>query len=282
MKRILITGVNSYVGRNVTTWLESHPEKYGIYLLSLKRDNWRQFDFSKYDVVFHVAGIAHVSSDPKLEDLYYKINRDLTIEVAEKARLEGVSQFIFMSSIIVYGSNNPTITINTEPEPNDFYGNSKLQAEKGIKPLENDNFKVAIIRPPMIYGKGSKGNYIKLSKFSKMMPVFPNYLNKRSVLHIDNLCEFIRAIIDNEATGTFFPQNAEYMSTRDMVLEISKVHGKKIKCIGFLNPLINRNLKKIKILNKLFGDLVYEHGMSQYKFVYQIRDFKESIKLTEL
>lgn len=162
-----------------------------------------------YDVVFHVAGIAHVSSDPKMEDLYYKVNRDLTIETAKKAKAEGVKQFIFMSSIIVYGdssSSKRVIDANTVPAPSNFYGNSKLQAEQGIKDLEADNFKIVVLRPPMIYGKGSKGNYPRLANISTKLPVFPDIDNERSMLHIDNLCEFIKVMIDYEEAGLFFPR----------------------------------------------------------------------------
>src|SRR5690625_7040684 len=105
MKRVLITGVNSYVGNSLAKWLEKEPQNYAIDLISLKDGTWKDKDFSLYDVVVHVAGIAHVSRDPKMEEKYYRINRDLTIETAEKAKAEGIKQFIFLSSIIVYGDN---------------------------------------------------------------------------------------------------------------------------------------------------------------------------------
>jgi UDP-glucose 4-epimerase len=196
MKKILITGANSYIGTSLEKWLERYPDRYSIDTVDMRSDEWKEKDFSKHDVVFHVAGIAHVSSDPKMEDLYYKVNRDLTIETAKKAKIEGVKQFIFMSSIIVYGDSSninrkKVIDKNTVPLPSNFYGNSKLQAEDGIRPLESDDFKVVILRPPMIYGKGSKGNYPKLAKMAQKLPVFPDIDNKRSMLHVDNLCEFI-------------------------------------------------------------------------------------------
>jgi UDP-glucose 4-epimerase len=136
----------------------------------MRDGSWKNHDFFQYDVVFHVAGIAHVSSDPKLEDLYYKVNRDLTVQTAAKAKAEGVSQFIFMSSIIVYGDGGTkkvVIDSNTVPNPSNFYGDSKLQAENGIKPMQTEEFNIAIIRPPMIYGNGSKGNYPRLARLAK-------------------------------------------------------------------------------------------------------------------
>lgn len=283
MKSILITGVNSYIGNSVESWLKKNPDKYNIEKISLRNEDWREKDFLKYDVVFHVAGIAHVSKNPKMKEKYYQVNRDLTIDIAKKSRQENVNQFIFMSSIIVYGDGhkNGLITKETKPIPKDFYGDSKLQAEKGIEPFSNEDFKVAVIRPPMIYGKGSKGNYPKLSKLSQVTPVFPDYDNKRSILHIDNLCEFIKIIIDNEESGLFFPQNKEHVKTSELVKTISEVHGKKIWVTKIFNPIL-KLMYGIEIVNKVFGNLVYEKSMSKYdKGNYRIITFKESIELTE-
>jgi nucleoside-diphosphate-sugar epimerase len=284
MKKILITGKNSYVGTSMVKWLGTYPDKYSIDSISLRSEDWKEKDFSRYDVVLHVAGIAHVSSDPKMEGIYYKVNRDLTIEAAKKAKAEGVKQFIFMSSIIVYGEssgNRRVINKNTIPTPSNFYGNSKLQAEEGIKPLENSNFKVAIIRPPMIYGRGSKGNYPKLAKAAQKLPIFPDIENQRSMLHIDNLCEFLKLMIDNEESGMFFPQNSEYVKTSEMVKLIANVYGKKITLTKVFNPILEIVGLRLGIINKVFGNLVYEKSMSTYKENYRIRDFRKSIEFTE-
>src|SRR6056297_1309465 len=284
MKKILITGANSYIGTSVEKWLLKEPDKYQVDTIDMKSDYWKEKDFSGYDVVFHVAGIAHVSSDPTMEDLYYKVNRDLAIETAQKAKKDGVRQFIFMSSIIVYGNSNiknGVININTVPKPANFYGDSKLQAEKGILPLAEESFKVIILRPPMIYGIGSKGNYPRLSKTAQKLPIFPDYENKRSMLHIDNLCEFIKLMIDNEESGTFFPQNREYVKTTDMVKIIAEVHGKKIILTKLFNPILKLMVNRVNIINKVFGNLVYDQKMSEYKEDYRIRGFRESIELTE-
>lgn len=286
MKKILITGADSYIGTSFEKWLSKYPDKYLVDTIDMKDGLWKNKNFSHYDVVFHVAGIAHVSSDPKMEDLYYKVNQDLTIDTAKKAKAEGVKQFIFMSSIIVYGDSSHinkkrVITKDTIPLPTNFYGNSKLQAEKGIKRLEDDRFKIVIIRPPMIYGKGSKGNYPRLASFAKKLPVFPDIDNERSMLHIDNLCEFIRLMIKNEEHGLFFPQNEEYVKTSEMVSLISDVHGKRIKVTKVFNPILRFIANFFGIVNKAFGNLVYEKGMTKYKENYRIRNFEESIQLTE-
>lgn len=286
MINVLITGKNSYIGSSLEKWLQKEPDKYRVDTVDMKDELWRGKDFSSYDVVFHVAGIAHVSTDPKMEHLYNQVNRDLTIDTATKAKHEGVKQFIFMSSIIVYGDsgkNKRIINRDTVPKPSNFYGSSKLEAEEGIWKLKSDEFMVAVLRPPMIYGKDSKGNYPKLAKLAKITPLFPEIDNERSMLHIDNLCEFLKVIIDYEETGLFFPQNNEYVKTSEMVKLIAEVHEKKIWMTKLLNPALNLMSSKFSVINKVFGNLVYDKSMSDYsKANYRIRSFRESIVLTEL
>lgn len=286
MKKILITGANSYIGTSIENWLEKSPDEYIVDTVDMIDGTWKEEDFSKYDVVFHVAGIAHVSTDPKIEYLYYKVNRDLTIETAKKAKAEGVKQFIFMSSIIVYGDSSHinhkrVINKNTVPTPSNFYGRSKLQAEEGILPLQDDNFNVVVLRPPMIFGKGSKGNYPKLAKMAQKMPIFPDVKNERSMLHIDNLCEFIRLMIENEEKGTFFPQNKEYVGTSELVKLVAEAHEKKIVLTGAFNWALRLMGNFVGTVNKAFGNLVYEKSMSEYKVDYRIRDLREAVMKTE-
>lgn len=282
-KKILITGENSYVGNQLAVWLNKEPEKYEVVKKSVRDNKWKEIDFSRFDVVVHVAGIAHQDTKADQEDLYYKVNTKLTIDIASKAKSDGVKQFIFMSSMIIYGASSKigeqkVVTNVTMPEPINFYGNSKLLAEAGILPLQSVNFNVVVLRPPMIYGKGSKGNYPLLAKFAKISPVFPDIDNQRSMLHIENLTEFIRLIIDNEKKGIYFPQNKEYVKTAEMVEEIAKVNGKEINLIKLFNPILIRLSKNINTINKIFGNLVYEKSLSEYKGIdYCINDFNQSI-----
>src|SRR5699024_2815499 len=257
MKKILITGENSYIGTKFKEWIGQWPDEYQVDEISVRGDEWKEAEVSSYDSIFHVAGIAHNSSNPKLEDKYFQVNRDLTIEVAKKVKSDGVKQFIFMSSIIVYGTKNELIDENTKPDPDNFYGESKLQAEQGIVPLQDENFNVAIIRPPMIYGKGSKGNYPKLAKLAKITPIFPDYQNKRSMLFIDNLIIFLNVIVDKQNSGVFHPQNKEYVQTSNLVQEIGKVNNHKVHLTKLFNPII-KLLLNVELFNKLFGDLYYK------------------------
>lgn len=272
MKKILITGEKSYIGTSFQKWMAQYSDDYQVEVISVRGEEWQQCDFSPFDVIFHVAGIAHADVgkvSKEQQDNYYKVNTDLTVAIAKKYREDRKnkkSQFIFMSSIIVYGDissvrKKVVITPETPANPANFYGDSKLQAEKGLSPLSQVNFKITIVRPPMIYGPNSKGNYQVLEKLANKLPVFPNYKNERSVLHVDKLCEFIKGYIDKQSEGIQFPQNDDYMRTSLMVKEIGKEKGKNIRLFSFLNwgiVLLSFIPGKVgELTKKAFGNLVY-------------------------
>lgn len=214
------------------------------------------------------------------------MNTNLAVEVAERAKMARVKQFIFMSSMIVYsGCKEKIITADTEPKPLNFYGDSKWQADQKIRALEDDTFKVVVLRPPMIYGKESKGNYPELAKLAGNLPAFPIVKNQRSMLHIDNLCQFVKLMIDNEESGVFFPQNGEYTNTSDMVQMIAEVKGHRIIMLPFTNGAV-KVLEKVPgkiggLATKAFGDSAYEMDMSEYKENYRVNDLRQSIEVTE-
>ncbi|MFW3626314.1 NAD-dependent epimerase/dehydratase family protein [Aerococcus viridans] len=277
MKRILITGKNSYIGNAFEGWVSQWPNEYQISKISVRDDKWKSEDWSRYDVILHVAGIAHNSSDASLEELYYSVNRDLSYKIAKKARNEGVKQFIYLSSIIVYGTKNERITKDTSPNPDNFYGDSKLQAEQLISKLSSDEYHIAIIRPPMVYGKNSKGNFPLLVKMARILPTFPKYENKRSMIYIKNLTEFIRIIIDRNEIGYFHPQNPEYISTDNLVKTISLNSRHKIILIKGFSKIINK-INKNGLFNKIFGNLYYDKEISDFlEISYQMYDLKDSI-----
>lgn len=279
MKKILITGENSYVGNSFEKWLKNYPGEYKVTKVSLREDTWKKGSFSGYDVVLHTVGIAHRKETNENRELYYKVNRDLTYEVAYKAKNEGVSHFIFLSSMSVYGIETGAINRKTVPNPNSNYGKSKLEAEKLICSLNDKTFKISILRPPMIYGEGCKGNYVRLSKLAMISPIFPNIDNKRSMIYINNLSELIRLLINDKKDGLFFPQNNEYVRTSEMVKEIARAKGKKVKLINLFNPFIK--MLNSPIINKVFGDLYYEQNISYYEHNYTKEGFSNSIYLTE-
>ena len=296
-KKVLITGAGSYIGESFRAYAGKHYPSLSISAIDMLDGSWKKADFSSYDIIYHVAGIAHadvgnVSEETK--EKYYKVNTDLAVEVCNKAKAEGVKEFIFMSSMIVYGDSAPfgvkkVVDEHTIPQPANFYGDSKLQADVAVRDLADDKFKVVALRPPMIYGKGSKGNYPTLAKLAKNLPVFPDVNNERSMLHIDNLCEFLCQIMLVEFSTpsvVLIPQNAEWTKTSEMVREIGEVCGKKVRIVGILNPTVWLGSKvpgKIGgLVNKAFGNSCYAHEVSVYEGIdYQKVDLKESVRRTE-
>lgn len=288
MTKILITGEGSYVGMSFENYIQQF-DNFQVDTIDMIDGSWRDKSFGGYDVVFHVAGIAHsdfgkISEERK--SLYYTVNTDLAIDTASKAKADGVKQFVFMSSASVYGESAPigkkkVITKDTPLSALNVYGDSKIKAEEGLKLLRDDKFKVVILRPPMIYGKGCKGNYITLSKFAKKLPIFPNVNNERSMLYIGNLVEFVRLMIENKEDGVFLPQNAEYSNTSNVVKIISNANGKKIHLVKGFSWALKILSHITGLVNKAFGNLSYDMELSKYKDNYQIFTLEESIRLTE-
>ncbi len=258
MKKILITGANSYIGTAFEKYMAQWPAEYQVDTVDMIDGSWREKDFSGYDAIFHVAGIAHIRETAENAALYYSVNRDLAIETAEKAQKSGVKQFIFLSSMSVYGLEEGAISLKTAPAPKSNYGKSKLEAEAGINALAGTDFQVAVLRPPMVYGEGCKGNYQSLITFAKKMPFFPDYKNKRSMIHIDTLSETVKDLLDTNARGLYLPQDAEYICTCRMVQEIAADMGKKLPLLKILNPAVSLLKRCTTKGKKAFGDLYYE------------------------
>ena len=279
--KILITGANSFVGSSVERWLMREPEKYKIDTVDTVGDNWRKADLSLYDAVFHVAGLAHVDPKPEMAPLYYKVNCDLALEIARAAREAGVGQFIFMSSMIVFHASKSlkgtAITPETEPAPNDFYGDSKLRAEIGLRKLETPDFKVAVLRPCMIYGPGNKGNFPRLARLAARTPVFPAWHNRRSMLYIDNLSEFVRQALDRRLSGTFHLQNREYADTVELVRALGRQANHSIFISRLFNPLVRVAAPFLKPVSKMFADQYYDRSLTDYPFEYQLVSLEESL-----
>ena len=261
MKKILITGANSYIGTSFEKYLkEKYPKEYKIDTLDMLDDNWKEYDFSDYDSVFHVAGIAHQKETKDNAEIYYKVNRDLAIEVAVKAKQSCVHQFILISSMSVYGleCSDELITLNTPLKPKTNYGKSKMEAEKMITKLADENFIVSILRPPMVYGDDSPGNLTKLFKAVRKYHIFPTIKNERSSITVEKLCEFIYLVINECETKVYLPQNENYMCTYEIVKEQMIKEERKVIYISIFNPIIRILIGKVGIISKCFGDLKYE------------------------
>jgi len=300
MKRILITGAGSYIGTNVERHLMEYNaaqgrELYRVDTLSLRDSTWENYDFAPYDTILHMAGkahadIGHVSEEVKQE--YYEVNCELAVRTAKKAKKQGVPQFVYLSSVIVYGDSakvggKKLIMADTPAAPANFYGDSKRQAEKKLHELEDTAFQVAIVRPPMVYGKGSKGNFPLLVKIADKLPFFPAIGNERSMIYIGNLAEFLRLLAESGQGGIYLPQNPDYVTTGEMVKAIGAAKGKKILLLKILNPLVKvASIMPGKIgglANKAFGSLTidkeFDTDQTDKRITgYQIYDFERSIQ----
>ena len=258
MKKVLITGANSYIGMSFENYItENYPEHYEVDTVDMIDGTWRKKSFVGYDSVFHVAGIAHQKETKETSNLYYEINRDLAFSVAQKAKHDGVKQFVFFSSMSVYGMDTGVVTSETVPNPKNNYGKSKLQAEKQIVPLADEDFKVAVLRPPMVYGAGCKGNYQTIVKLVKKLPVFPYVKNRRSMIHVNKLVCFVKEIIDTNTSGLFFPQDDAYIQTSAMAQDIAKSIHKKLYLSRFLGACVLVMIPFSKMVRKAFGSLIY-------------------------
>lgn len=274
MKKILILGANSYIGTSFRNYLTTkYSGQYIVDTVSLRGTAWQQEDWSGYDSILNVTGKAHADIATLTEEQkqeYYTVNCDLAVEAAKKAIADGAGQYIYLSSIIVYGDSSNSrkpvrITADTQPAPSNFYGDSKLKAEQKLQALfanAEGRTKLAILRLPMIYGPGCKGNYKTLVKLAEKLPLFPTYHNERSVLQIEHLAEYLRTLVDNDGEGLFWPQDEKYRSTPDMVFELAEKAGRHILPAAWLNPFVRLAFylpgKPGKLARKAFGTLTID------------------------
>lgn len=282
MKRVLITGAHSYIGTRVAEWLKRYPDKYHVDVISVRGTEWKEFDFSKYDSILHVAGIAHRKDAS--DELYEQVNHLLAVDVAKKALESRVKQFIFMSTGAVYSQSDRkhkviVVDENSPLDPQTAYGISKMKAEIDISRIKGI-MKVALIRSPMVYGENAKGNYKLLSKIARKSSVFPKTYNQRSMIYIENLCEFLKLVIDFEGEGVYLPQNAEYVNTSEMVKTIAGVWDHKI----WITPIFNWLVIVFGLLNdavnKVVGSYCYDDNV-YFDNKYRIVSFRNSIIATE-
>lgn len=278
MKKVLITGMNGYIGKEFEKWINRNDINIKLDFISVRNKNWEIINFFEYDSILHLAGIVHDSNATREE--YFRINEELTISLAEKAKKNNVKQFIFLSTMNVFGIEEGNITLNTKINPVTDYGVSKLNAETNLLKMRSGSFNVSIVRPPVVYGNKSPGNFSRLIKLSKLVRLFPEIYNQRSMIYIDNLCNFLYLLIKNNENGIFHPQNNYYVSTAQIIKEISKSNRKKIFFTNKFNYLLKQNMVFSKSLKKMFGNLTYDVELSKYSESYSKISFEDSIVKT--
>lgn len=259
MNKVLLIGANSYIGQEFNCFIfNNYKEIVSLTMVSASNNEWESIDFSEYHTVMHLSALVHKKEKKEMESDYYNINYKLAVVIAEKAKANNIKQFIFFSTAAVFDAQTICVKNESIPNPSTFYGKSKLAAENVISAMSSDEFQVAILRIPMVYGDGCKGNYQRLVRLAKYTLIFPEYHNRRSVLHINKLCEFLIDIIINGGSGFLYPQDEKYMDTCQTIVEIRKKWGKKTYLTKKFNLLIRKFLPHSNTLIKMFSDFYYD------------------------
>ncbi len=284
-KTLMITGASGFIGTN---FIERYKDKYKIVPVDLLKIKPEDIEFEGVDTVLHLAALVHQMNGAPREK-YFEVNTELTRKVAEVAKKNKVKHFVFYSTVKVYGYDGDLYNHNfilNEHSPcnpvNDPYGESKWEAEKILREMETDNFIVSVIRPPMVYGRGVKGNMESLIKLVKRVPILPfNYTkNRRSFVNIDNLLYLTSLVIDKEKDGIFLPLDEKPLSLKEMIEGIEE--GLKIKRIKV--PMIQSFfwiLTKLKpnIMVRLYGSLQFENRETREKLEYvPLINYEKGIK----
>lgn len=277
MKKILISGAGSYIGISLEQFLAQWPDAYQVDTLDVIGDGWKSADITGYDAVFHVAGIAHQKETAENSHLYFEVNRDLAVAMAQKAKAAGIPHFIFMSTMSVYGMESGVITPATTPQPRNSYGQSKWEAEEAMRSLVCDTFRVAVLRPPMVYGKNCRGNFQTMKKLVEKSPVFPSVNNRRSMISITNLCSFVRLAVDEQLGGVFFPQNSVPVNTTEMARIMARSLGRRVWFSRLAGVGVQLLSAVYPTARKAFSSLTYE-GCEQHGFGYCVEDFDTSVR----
>lgn len=270
MTKVLITGANSFVGTNFRKFSQYKDVKE----ISLYENKPEDIDFSKYDVILHLAAIVHQSKKIP-ESKYFNVNRDLCLRVAENAKKAGIKQFVFLSTLKVYGEFIPDFKLRNENSdcfPDDAYGKSKYEAEIGLKKLEDVNFTVSIIRTPLVYGEGVKANMLNIVRLVDSFPLLPfgKIYNKRNFTYIENLVGFIDRIIEKRASGIFIAMDEEALSTTELVNYLSKNLEKKVILFKLPQILISIGTFFISgIFDRLYGSLEFDNAKTKKELNYE-------------
>ena len=243
MKTILLTGVNGFIGNYL---IHKYAHDYCIRTFSFLNNNFVNLDLQNTTAVIHLAALVHQMNGASEEE-YNTINVNQTIDLAIKAKKSAVKHFIFMSTVKVYGEETQiAYTEKTICIPQDEYGKSKLKAEQKLQELESEDFKVSIIRTPIVYGYGVKANIKNLISLVNKTPILPfkNIKNQRSIVYIGNLCHLIDTLIEKQKSGVFLASDDTPLSTTQLIQLIAKELDKKIYLIQI--PFFESLLKLLK------------------------------------
>ena len=287
MKRVLIVGKDSYIGNHIQKrFVDAMGDDVSVHQLDTLTDEWKTFDYEGFDAIVHVAGIVH-RPDVSEWSLYERVNVDLPMQIAQKAKSAGVGQFIFFSTMAVYGVEKElrrnVIDKDTPTNPQSMYGRSKYMAEQQLKDLETLSFKVVVVRPPNVYGKNCRGGYIPgFISVVDRLPVIPKaYQNvKQSMIYVENLAEFVRLSVVNGLSGTFMPQDDKVVSSVELIRAIAEARGKKMRTSAILGLFV-RLFSFVPIIKKAYGGVEYDENLSKVEGVsYVIIPFDKGIAST--
>lgn len=286
MKKVMLVGVGGYIGGKFTEYIQKNYPDWQVDAVDSMNRKWAEADFTDYDAVYNVSGLAHANARQGTEEQYYAVNGQLPIDVAMKAKAEGVPMFVQMSSMVVYGDmsglgEEKNIFEDTVPSEPTIYGKSKMMAERGLLKLVDDTFQVAIMRPPLIYSEYARDNFPRLVNFAKKMPIFPNLKNQQSMVYVDNLCELIHLIIENNKGGIYYPQQECYIETSKIVKDIADAVGNKMWLTKIFNPFLKLFSKweKLAFIHKAFGSITYDMSISNhFDGKYRVVSYEESIR----
>ena len=264
MKRILLTGASGFVG---SYFFKNYKKKYNIKKFSFLNDNFNDLVLNDIETIVHCSALVHQMNGAKKED-YYNINVDQTIKLAKKAKEAGVKHFIFLSTVKVYGEESKSAYFeDSQTKPNDNYSASKLEAENLLSNFKCDNFKISVLRSPLIYGNGVKANFLSLIDLVKKTPFLPfkDIKNKRSIVFVGNVCFFLHKIISLKKQGVFISKDDESLSTSELILMIGETLNRKIFLVKI--PFFEKLLKVFKpsFHDRLYGSLFFNNQSSMRK-----------------
>lgn len=281
--KILVIGKNGYISKCFQEYMSCYANDV-VKAISVRDDAWKNMSFAGFDAVFNTAALAHNNARKGTDEEFINLNVKLPFEIANKAKQDKVPIFIHMSSLIVYGNPsginefNP-ITRDTIPNPDNIYGKSKYMGELELSKLEDDNFKIALIRSPRVYGEKDTDSIQQLTRFAKTMPIFPNIKNSISMIYSDNLCELVRLIAESKQGGTYYPQQERYICTSELVKDISVASGHRLYLTKVFNPILYLIRNKAGIVSKVFGNEVYDMDLSNhFDGKYRVVSYEKSVE----